>query len=71
MQRKEKRKKAAQAAVRKVRCRNCRNFVRDTAGISFSLQSGEFFMGRCLRGRNSPYKVFMDEERVCGEYRGL
>ena len=51
-----------------VYCGHCCNGVRDTEGRSFSIVTGEYFMGKCRRGHGEPFKVFMDKARVCDDY---
>ena len=51
-----------------VYCGHCCNGVRDTEGRSFSIVTGEYFMGKCLRGHGEPFKVFMDKARACDDY---
>ena len=54
---------------KKVRCCDCRRFQRDTEGISFSAQTGEFFMGICPKGHTDGYKkVFADKARECNDF---
>lgn len=51
----------------KVRCCDCSRSVRDTSGHSFSIITGEFFMGTCPKGHGDgiPGRVFMDKARIC------
>lgn len=53
-----------------VYCSDCRNFRRDTEGISFRNDTGEYFMGECLVGLHpdTPKKQFADKPRVCKSY---
>ena len=52
-----------------VRCCDCRLFQRDTEGISFSAQTGEYFMGFCPKGHTDGYKkVFADKARECNDF---
>lgn len=52
-----------------VRCCDCRRFQRDTEGISYSAQTGEYFMGICPKGHNDGYKkLFADKARVCNDF---
>ena len=52
-----------------VRCCDCRLFQRDTEGISFSAQTGEYFMGTCHKGHHDGYKkVFADKARECNDF---
>lgn len=54
---------------RMVRCCDCRLFQRDTEGISYSAQTGEYFMGICPKGHNDGYKkLFADKARVCNDF---
>lgn len=50
-------------------CSDCRFAVRDTEGRSFSRDTGEYFMGKCLKGHNAPFKVFMNKPRHCADHR--
>lgn len=52
---------------KKVRCCDCSRSVRDTSGHSFSIITGEFFMGTCPKGHGDgiPGRVFMDKSRIC------
>lgn len=54
----------------KVRCCDCwKNFTRDTEGISFCAETGEFFMGICEKGhKDGVKKVFADKLRICKDY---
>lgn len=56
--------------VVRVYCSDCPLFVRDTEGISFNIQTGEFFMGTCPKGHGDgkPGKVFADKPRECKDY---
>lgn len=52
-----------------VRCCDCKRFQRDTEGISFSVQTGEYFMGICPKGHtDGARKVFADKARECNDY---
>ena len=58
-----------QPEPRMVRCCDCRLFQRDTEGISFSAQTGEYFMGICPKGHTDGYKkVFADKARECNDF---
>ena len=54
----------------KVLCADCRRFRRDTEGISFSIQTGEYFMGTCALGLtpDTPRKQFADKPRLCRKF---
>ena len=54
----------------KVYCGECRHFVRDTSGTSFSIATGEYFMGECVEGLHpdTPKKQFADKARKCEHY---
>jgi len=54
----------------KVYCGECRHFVRDTSGISRSID-GEYFMGECAEGLHpdTPKKQFADKARKCETYK--
>ncbi|MBR3783989.1 MAG: hypothetical protein IKJ78_05965 [Bacteroidales bacterium] len=56
--------------VAKVRCCDCSRSVRDTSGHSFSIITGEFFMGTCPKGHGDgiPGRVFMDKARICTDH---
>jgi len=60
----------AEAKVVWVYCSDCRNFRRDTEGISHRIDTGEYFMGECLVGLHpdTPKKQFADKPRVCKSY---
>lgn len=54
----------------KVYCSDCRWFKRDTDGISFSLATGEYFLGKCTTKSNESKaetrgKLFADKPRIC------
>ena len=55
----------------KVYCGECRHFVRDTSGHSFSIATGEYFMGECADGLHpdTPKKQFADKARKCETYK--
>ena len=57
--------------VVRVKCSDCRWFVRETEGISFRLDTKEFFMGDCSKGLHpdTPIKQFADHLRECKTYR--
>ena len=66
-----KRKETKQAIERpKVYCGECKHFVRDTSGISRTVD-GEYFMGICTEGLHpdSPIKQFADKARKCETYK--
>lgn len=64
-----KKKKEAEVP-KKVACEDCFWFVRDTEGISRTVDSGVYFMGRCKKGRNDgKAKVFASIERWCELHR--
>ena len=64
-----KKEKSTSSSARKlVRCCDCCNATRDTEGRSFSIDTGEFFMGKCDWGHGDPFKVFMDKARECGHF---
>ena len=54
----------------KVYCGECRHFVRDTSGISRTID-GEYFMGICTDGLHpdTPKKQFADKARKCETYK--
>ena len=54
----------------KVYCGECRHFVRDTSGISRTID-GEYFMGICTEGLHpdTPKKQFADKARKCETYK--
>ena len=62
-------KKKVQTKEKKVRCCDCKLAVRDTSGRSFSIITGEYFMGTCplKHGDGIPGRVFMDKERICND----
>ena len=65
-----KKKESKQTVERpKVYCGECRHFVRDTSGISRTVD-GEYFMGICTEGLHpdSPIKQFADKARKCEHY---
>ena len=53
----------------KVYCADCEHFVRDTDGISRTI-NGEYFMGICTEGLypDTPKKQFADKARKCEHY---
>lgn len=52
------------------RCAECKLFVRDTSGISFHVDTGEYFMGVCRKGFSDGFKkVFADKLRVCIDFQ--
>ena len=55
----------------KVYCGECRHFVRDTSGPSFSIDTGEYFMGECAEGLHpdTPKKQFADKARKCETFK--
>ena len=55
----------------KVYCGECRHFVRDTSGPSFSTATGEYFMGVCAKGLtpDTPKKQFADKARKCETFK--
>ena len=66
-----KKKESKQAVEQpKVYCGECRHFVRDTSGPSFSIATGEYFMGECAEGLHpdTPKKQFADKARKCEHY---
>ena len=67
-----KKKESKQAVEQpKVYCGECRHFVRDTSGPSFSISTGEYFMGECAEGLHpdTPKKQFADKARKCETYK--
>jgi len=61
-------KSTTTTAVR-VCCSDCRRFSRDKSGPSFSIQTGEYFMGTCLKGHaDGSNKVFADKPRNCSDH---
>ena len=65
-----KKKESKQAVEQpKVYCGECRHFVRDTSGISRTID-GEYFMGVCTEGLHpdTPKKQFADKARKCKHY---
>ena len=66
-----KRKETKQAIEPpKVYCGECKHFIRDTSGISRTVD-GEYFMGICTEGLHpdSPKKQFADKARKCETYK--
>lgn len=55
---------------RYVTCGACRWFQRDTQGRSFSLETGEYFMGVCAKGLkpDTEIKQFANKPRECKSY---
>lgn len=51
----------------RVYCGECKQFQRDTEGPSKSIETGEYFMGVCLKGLipDGMRKVFANKPRVC------
>ena len=65
-----KRKETKQAIEPpKVYCGECKHFIRDTSGISRTID-GEYFMGICTEGLHpdTPKKQFADKSRKCEHY---
>ena len=63
-------KQATRTRQPTVYCSECAHFQRDTEGISFCLDTGEYFMGICTEGLtpDSPKKQFADKPRQCKQY---
>lgn len=57
-------------APKKVYCGECKVFDRDTEGISYNKQTGEYFMGRCRLGLHpdTSNKQFANKPRLCASY---
>ena len=65
---------------KKVHCADCNRFNRDTSGSSFSIQTGEYFMGLCPKlhadgvikydpkGKPLGGRVFADKPRICTDH---
>ena len=62
------------------KCSECQLSIRDKEGPSFSIDTGEYFMGSCTIGNTdgaqkvqpdgSVYgKVFMDKLRICKQFQ--
>lgn len=51
-------------------CEDCIHFERDTSGPSFSVETGEYFMGTCLIGcsPDSPIKQFANLKHECAKH---
>lgn len=66
-----RKKKETKQAVEppKVYCGECKHFIRDTSGISRTI-NGEYFMGICAEGLHpdTPKKQFADKARKCEHY---
>lgn len=62
--------KKLQDGKKKVYCGECRIFQRDTEGPSRSIETGEYFMGVCLKGLrpDGMRKVFANKPRECEYY---
>ena len=58
-----------------VYCSECSRFKRDTEGLSFRNDSGEYFMGVCLWGYSDcgggKPRVFADKPRKCKCFKTL
>ena len=56
-----------------VYCGECEHFHRDTEGMSFSVQTGEYFMGvsdiGCDPDKTGKGKIFADKPRHCEKYK--
>lgn len=54
----------------KVTCGECHHFKRDTEGISRCRDTGEYFMGECLKGLrpDTEIKQFANKPRICKFY---
>ena len=52
-------------------CEDCIHFVRDTSGPSFSVFTGEYFMGTCAEGctPDSPIKQFANVKHDCKKHK--
>lgn len=62
-----------QQQPKKVRCKDCKNEIRDTNGISFRMSDHSFFLCCCLKGHHIDRsgklsKLFIDHERVCNDF---
>ena len=57
--------------VVRVYCSDCRWFVRDTEGISYVRDTGEYYMGVCSKGLHpdTVKKQFADKPRICKLYK--
>lgn len=55
---------------KKVFCANCKVFNRDTEGISYNKETGEYYMGECGKGLHpdTPRKQFANKPRYCDSY---
>ncbi|MBQ7280586.1 MAG: hypothetical protein IJR13_07695 [Bacteroidales bacterium] len=58
--------------IQRVFCCDCRHCTRDTSGLSFSNDTGEYFMGTCARGTSDcgdlkPH-IFLNKPRECNYY---
>lgn len=53
-----------------VSCGACKRFQRDTEGISYNRETGEYFMGLCGLGLkpDTPFKQFANRPRECDKY---
>lgn len=49
-----------------VKCQDCQHCTPDTEGISFEMDTGKFFLGRCaVSGR----KEFLDLKKICSNFQ--
>lgn len=66
-----KRKKDDSAPT--VTCGECAEFIRDTDGISYSFDNGEYFMGVCRLGNlpDTIRKQFANRPRKCAQWKPL
>lgn len=68
-----KKKTVEEKKVVRVYCANCLHSTRDTSGHSYSIETGEYFMGTCARGGSDcgelKRRVFMNKPRECDRYR--
>ena len=57
-------------APKRVYCSECCHFQRDTEGVSFRRDTGEYFLGICLQGLHPDTikKQFADKPRFCNSY---
>lgn len=57
-----------------VRCENCLNEIPDEDGISFRMSDHSFFLCRCKKGHHinkygNQEKLFVDKDRICGDFK--
>lgn len=62
--------KTQEISERTVFCADCKRFNRETSGINFNIETGEYFMGGCPKGvKDVPTgKLFANKPRHCESF---